>query len=473
MSVGGSTVVADGWGWRFGANPSPRADGVSFTISAGERVLLLGPSGSGKSTLLRALAGLLSHDEGTSIGRLTVDGIDARTSRDHGATVGLVLQDPETQAVLSRVGDDVAFGCENLGVPADLIWSRVHEALESVGLDVDLDHPTSALSGGQKQRLALAGVLAMQPSLILLDEPTANLDPQGAQLVKDSVARVVVKSEATLVIVEHRVDLWWQLVDRIVVLGASGELIADGAPQAVLESRSESLRSSGVWLPDFFATPLSTGPQGESLLITEQLKIARRGGAPLTADFELSVAAGEFVVVTGANGVGKTTLALTIGGLTPPASGAVIAKPTLARGLRSAPLRWSSRQLRDRIGNVFQSPAHQFVRSSVREELALSAGRSIFDARIDEMLERLQLAEIAGSNPFALSGGQQRRLSVATALMTKPALLVLDEPTFGQDARTWLLLVDAIAQLSREGAGIIAMSHDHHLAAAATRRVEL
>ena len=475
MSVAGSTVVADGWGWHFGASPSSSVDGVSFTIDAGERVLLLGPSGSGKSTLLRGLAGLLAEDEGSASGELRIDG---RDPREQAHSVGFVLQDPETQAILQRVGDDIAFGCENAGMPRNRIWSRVTEALELVGLDVGLDHSTTALSGGQKQRLALAGALATEPGLLLLDEPTANLDSQGAVLVRESVERVADSSGATVILVEHRLDLWWSFAQRVIVLDDGGHLIADGSPQQVLETSRTQLVEAGIWLPDFTPTPSQYGPTGQRILELEQLVSVRpgaaRGGHPLDAQ----VSAGEFVAVTGPNGVGKSTLALTLGGLIPPESGEIRTGAKLARGLNKPPIRWSSRQLHTRIGSVFQSPSHQFVRASTRAELALSAktaglhGHALQSA-VDDMLSRLRLVSHADAHPFTLSGGQQRRLSVATALIAKPTLLVLDEPTFGQDAQTWSELVNIMQQVCRDGHAIVAMTHDPFLAKVASREIAL
>ena len=217
-------VSIDGWGWRHGSRRAWALRDIDLQISAGERVLLLGASGSGKSTLVRAIAGVLGTDEGESEGSVRLDGSPPSAAR---GSAGLVLQDPDSQVVLARVGDEVAFGCENLGVPREEIWSRVREALDLVGLDVPLDHSTTALSGGQKQRLALAAIVAMRPGLIILDEPTANLDPDGVEQVRDAVARVVDQTGATLVVVEHRVAAWESLVDRVVVLEA-GVVVADG-----------------------------------------------------------------------------------------------------------------------------------------------------------------------------------------------------------------------------------------------------
>ena len=235
MGVG---VSARNWGWRHASRKDFALRHVDFDIRPGERVLLLGASGAGKSTLMAGLAGVLGgDDDGEQEGTLLVGGRDARKVR---GVSGLVLQDPDAQTILERVGDDVAFGCENLGVPKDEIWQRARESLDIVGLDyMRFDHSTRKLSGGQRQRLALAGVLAMHPGLLLLDEPTANLDPDGVKEVHDAVKHVVERTGETLIVVEHHIDVWLDTVDRVIVLGKpdgnslTGGVIADGTPGEV------------------------------------------------------------------------------------------------------------------------------------------------------------------------------------------------------------------------------------------------
>ncbi|MFP5368651.1 MAG: ABC transporter ATP-binding protein, partial [Actinomycetes bacterium] len=294
-----AAVTARGWGWRHAGRTRPAVNTLDLDIRPGERVLLLGPSGAGKSTLLHALAGVLgdgtADDGGTAesgdadeSGTLLIDGEPPRAQRGR---AGLMQQDPETQVVLSRLGDDVAFGAENLAVPRDHIWSRVNEALDDVGLGhFALDHPTSVLSGGQKQRLALAGILAMRPGLILLDEPTANLDPAGVLEVRDAVARCLDKTGATLVVVEHRVAVWKDLVDRIVVLQLGSDtqpaVLIDGAPDQVLEQARTMLIGAGVWVPGYVPPTRQRsltgrasgegGPvPGQLLLAAESLGVSR------------------------------------------------------------------------------------------------------------------------------------------------------------------------------------------------------
>nr|WP_243408782.1 ATP-binding cassette domain-containing protein [Microbacterium sp. TPD7012] len=465
MSVAApARVQAAGWGWRYAGRKRPAVTDVSFTIEPGERVLLLGASGAGKSTLLAGLAGVLGDaDEGDRHGSLLVDGAAPESRRGQ---VGLVLQDPDAGIVLSKVGDDIAFGCENLGVAASEIPGRVAEAMDAVGLDVPLHRATKALSGGQKQRLVLAGVLAMRPGLLLLDEPTANLDPDGVHEVRASVERAVAATGATLIVVEHRTPVWIDLMTRVIVLAADGGLLADGPPHRVFAEHGATLADAGVWVPDRgIELPVLQQVPASDALTASGLAVAREPGVVVQAGLELHVPRANATVITGPNGAGKSTLALTLAGLIPEHDGEVRAAPELAgrRGIR--PIRWTSRELLTRIGMVFQEPEHQFLAQTLRDELAvgpraLGWTQAKTDAVVDELLERLGLAPLALANPFSLSGGQKRRLSVATVLAGAPEVIVLDEPTFGQDRRGWISLVALLQEEIARGRSIVAVTHD-------------
>ena len=444
-------VVLRGFGWRHAGRKAWAVRGVDLRIAHGERVLLLGPSGAGKSTLLAALAGLLPEDSGESEGTVEIDGLDPRKAREQ---VGIVFQDPQSQLVMSRSGDDVAFGLENRGVPATEIWPRVDEALHRVGFGYGRDRPTAALSGGEQQRLALAGTLALRPGLLLLDEPTANLDPAGAALIRSAITRAL-DADTTLIIVEHRVAEALTLVDRVVVLEPGGGVRADGPPGTVFPAHGDRLAAEGVWVPGHPIAPRQavTGP-GDPLVRADAVSLQHRL-PPAT----LTARAGEVLAVTGPNGAGKSTLALLLGGLLKPTSGTIDAGPG------GPPHRWRAADLTTRIGSVFQDPEHQFVTHRVADELALGPRRlgrpeAEVSRVVDELLQRLRLEKLAGANPHTLSGGEARRLSVATALATAPRLLILDEPTFGQDRRTWIELADLLARLRDDGHGIVAVTHD-------------
>ena len=483
----GARVCARGWGWRHAGRKNAALSDVDLDIAPGERVLVLGPSGSGKSTLMGGLAGLLGGaEEGEATGTLTVDGVAPAEARGR---VGLLMQDPEAQVVLARVGDDVAFGMENLGVAREEIWPRVENSLEAVGLSVPLDHSTTELSGGQKQRLALASILAMGPGLLLLDEPTANLDPSGVAEVRAAVEKVVEHTGATMVVVEHRVDVWASLVDRVIVV-ADGAIAADGPLDEVLAQQGDALRERGIWLPgDDVAAEVgpapevapasSEGPEGGARGTTPiarvaDLTIGYDASAPVRSGIDLTIERGVSTCIVGANGAGKSTFALTLAGLLPPLEGAV--EVETSDGTAGDPHEWSSKQLLGRMSMVFQEPEYQFLAATVAEELAIgprAAGMTDEEIAplVDEHLEALGLTKLARANPMTLSGGEKRRLSVATALISAPELLILDEPTFGQDRGTWLGLVRLLRAALERGVTLVSITHDPAFVAAMGQRV--
>ena len=475
----GARVCARGWGWRHAGRKNAALSGVDLDIAPGERVLVLGPSGSGKSTLMGGLAGLLGGaEEGEATGTLTVDGVAPAEARGR---VGLLMQDPEAQVVLARVGDDVAFGMENLGVAREEIWPRVENSLEAVGLSVPLDHSTTELSGGQKQRLALASILAMGPGLLLLDEPTANLDPSGVAEVRAAVEKVVERTGATVVVVEHRVDVWASLVDRVIVV-ADGAIAADGPLDEVLEQQGDALRERGIWLPgDDVAAEVGPAPEvppassdTTPIARVTDLTIGYAADAPVRSGIDLTIERGVSTCIVGANGAGKSTFALTLAGLLPPLEGAV--EVETSDGSAGDPHEWSSKQLLGRMSMVFQEPEYQFLAATVAEELAIgprAAGMSEEEIAplVDEHLEALGLTKLARANPMTLSGGEKRRLSVATALISAPELLILDEPTFGQDRGTWLGLVRLLRAALERGVTLVSITHDPAFVAAMGQRV--
>lgn len=409
------TVTLRDLSWQYRRRQSPAFHHVNLTVEQGEKVLITGASGSGKSTLLAAIAGLLDPEDGDLTGSATTSG-----------RVGMVLQDPETQAVYSRVGDDVAFGCENLAVPREEIWRRVPEALAAVGLDVPLDFPVSKLSGGQKQRLALAGVIAMRPAVILLDEPTAAIDPASIEQLRDAVLDVA----ETLIVVEHRIGAWEPYMDRTLLL--DGDL---------READEDEMAEHGVWVRQPATPGFRAG--GEPVLWTRGLR-TRAGAVP-----DLTVTGA--TAITGRNGAGKTSLALTLGGLLRPVAGGVETS-------FGAPSSWKPKELARRMGQVFQNPEHHFIARTVREELG------------GAMLEALRLEDVADAHPMTLSGGQKRRLAVGVAALGRPPVMLLDEPTFGQDTHSFTAVLELLASLDST---IVAVTHDPALAAAFPKAVDL
>ena len=523
----GARIELNNFSWHHLGRPEPVISGLNLTINPGEKVLLLGTSGAGKSTLLHAIAGVLHDDDGESAGgTITINGQAPAEAR---GTAGMMQQDPESSIVMATVGNDVAFGPENLRVPREEIWGRVTEALTAVGLnDLPLDHPSSALSGGQKQRLGLAGILSMHPGAMILDEPTANLDPSGVQEVRDSILSAAEATGATLLVVEHRVSIWAPHMDRIIVLGEGGTITHDGAPDTVLSQARQELIDAGVWVPNYVprAPQNATGEaggeseHGEALLRAENLSITRAQPTPkqrrarrrtikrlgdtpapapvdlpvLRSGINLTLHAGEHLSVLGPNGAGKSTLALTLAGLLTAPDGTLTATDALRNygGNHSGAAQnsgerenrahwdiptWTPAQMLSRIGYVFQEPEYQFIRGTVREELELGPRRlaaltreplneAELTERTNTLAHHLRLTHLLDANPFTLSGGEKRRLSVASALATAPKILILDEPTFGQDARTWAELVDLIRELLANGTAVISITHDEDYTAA-------
>lgn len=540
----------ENWGYRHASRRAFAVRGLDLTIKAGQRVLLLGASGIGKSTILSGAAGLIGNDfvaknsaksqqttlvedadGGVSEGCVLVDGVPVRRARGR---VGLVLQDPDAQAIFQRLGDNVAFGPENMNVPRNEIWDRVRKSLKEVGLDgLQLHRSTSHLSGGQMQRLALAGALAMQPSVLLLDEPTANLDPDGTQQIVGAVRAVLDLTHATMVLVEHHAEPWIDMIDRVVVLGlendeaANGKaannetvhdddiarvassrtvIVADGTPDEVFNRTDLDFEDLGIWLPERYKKNVKSSANessvsnssanaessekyyencdpaegyGEVLLSTKDLAISHNS-EPIARHINLEFKAGQITALVGANGAGKSTLSLTLAGLLPAVSGEVVSSDALAQGANGTdPMKWKSPDLAKRISYVFQNPEHQFACRSVLDEVMLGplrTGVSADEARAkaQELLKRFRLARYAKANPYTLSGGEKRRLTVAASLAAAPRVLILDEPTFGQDRKTWLQIIRLIASLRSEGVSIIVVTHDRELVEAlGARLVEL
>jgi energy-coupling factor transport system ATP-binding protein len=353
--------------------------------------------------------------------------------------------------------------------------------MADVGFPYGPRHSTGALSGGEKQRLVIAGALAMRPRLLLLDEPTANLDPAGAALVREVLARVLAATGATLVLVEHRVAEVVDLVDRVVVVEPGGGVVADGPPGTVFAEHGRSLADQGVWVPGAEPEPrLSPAPGGGTLLeavgvtarTPPELGVRSVGPRTVLSDVHVDVRAGTATALTGPNGAGKSTLLSLLAGLTRPHRGSVLPRGPLAEADRRPLRRWPAARLARHVGTVFQHAEDQFVTTTVRDELRFAPrragmGEAETAAWVDELLERLRLTALADVHPYTLSGGEKRRLSVATALSSgdahAPDVLVLDEPTFGQDTRTWTELVELLGGLREQGRAVLMATHDELL----------
>ncbi|OCG73583.1 ATP-binding cassette domain-containing protein [Microbacterium sediminis] len=446
--------------------PSPRE--VSLEIRPGELVLLLGPSGSGKSTLALTLNGLIPHALDADVdGTVRIDGRDAAemTPAQASTRVGMVFQDPDAQIVTSTVLDEVAFGLENLLLPVPEVLERSESALRRMGLWERRHDDPAVLSGGGRQRLAIACALAMRAPLLVLDEPTANLDAAGAAEVSAALAELVADGEQAVLLIDHDLEAALPLATRVVALDREGRVALDGEPRALLREHADELRALGVWLPDDAPErPAAWTPTAEIAVSARGLTVMRDRRA-LIRDVSLEIPARSFTAIVGPNGAGKTTLAQALAGVVPPPRGTVRVAG-LDAGSAPPP------RLAEHVGFVFQNPEHQFIAHTVRGELAHSLRHleaAERDRRVAEALERFDLTGLEDRHPFRLSGGQKRRLSVATALVAgadRPGgVLVLDEPTFGQDRARAEELLRLLDEVHRGGATVIVVTHDLRLVA--------
>jgi energy-coupling factor transporter ATP-binding protein EcfA2 len=479
---------------------------LSFSVKEGEVVLLLGPSGCGKSTLALTLNGLIPHViEGELQGEVWVAGLN---TKEHPVSVlaqrvGMVFQDPDSQFSMLTVEEEVAFGLENLGAPPESMGPRIEAALQKVGLEKERKTRLDRLSGGMKQRLALASVLAMEPPILVLDEPTSNLDPRGTRDFFAVLATL--RRTKTVLIIEHKLDELIHLVDRVLVMGPGGRFIAQGRPRALFKKSSRLLSENGIWVPQVtqladvlmergmqvepypltvedaekallrlnphhqtVATPV-VREEKEPAIQVRGLSFTYPNGTQALKDVRLTVSEEDFVALVGPNGSGKTTLAHHLMGILPQSPGSVF---ILGHDVSQI----GTRELTDLAGYVFQNPEHQFVTESVYDELAFSlrtrgVAEEEIEGRVEGMLRDFSLEGYLESNPFSLSQGEKRRLSVATMLIVGQRVLILDEPTFGQDRASAQRLMAHISALNSRGVTILMITHDMRLMAEYARKV--
>jgi len=487
---------------------------VTFDVDPGEVVLLLGPSGCGKSTLALALNGLVPHAVPAELtGTVTVSGM--RTAHETVARlserVAMVFQDPDSQMVTGTLLDEVAFGPENLLLDRADVLTRAEESLRQVGLWERRGDNPDMLSGGGRQRLAIACALAMKASVLVLDEPTANLDPAGIDEVYAVLRGLVDSGDHAIVLVEHNLDAAIELVDRVIVLDRNGRLAIHGPTRHVLVDRVDELMRLGVWLPvallaalrlrdagirldplpltpreltvaldaqDALPAPIAAGPVHETVMTGAGDATATataepavrvtaldldRGRTRILNGIDVTIERGSFVAIVGTNGAGKTTLLQAIAGVIRAPAGRIDV-------LGLDPAKADARTLARTVGFVFQNPEHQFIKTTVAEELAhgprlQGIPADDIEARVSSMLGRFDLQELRDEHPFLLSGGQKRRLSVGTALIDGAPLLALDEPTFGQDRARASELLTLLDKLNAQGTTVLVVTHDLQLVA--------
>jgi energy-coupling factor transport system ATP-binding protein len=446
-----AVAQVDALGFTYPAAGRSALAGVSLELEAGEVVALLGASGSGKTTLLRALAGLVPHFHGGRFeGRVAVAGLDTRRTRpaDLAGTVATVFQDPEDQVVMSLVANEVAFGLENVGTPPAEIEGRVEAALAAVATVHLAGRRTTELSGGELQRVCLASALALGPQLLLLDEPTSQLDPEAAETFLDTVAGLGV----AVVLSEQRIERALALADRVVFL-EEGRVVLD-APREEALGWLAACRPAYVARPGSETWPEEPWPEARRRDVADPVVTASAvsfsyGAVPVLDRVDLDVGRGEVVVLEGPNGSGKTTLAKVISGLLEPGSGVV------ERG--------------GRVCYLSQDPGRYLVRERVDAEVALAVGGDL--ARARRALAGVDLEWAAGRHPRDLSSGERERLGLAAVTVAEPDLLVLDEPTRGVDPERKAALARWLFEYAGRGRGVLVVTHDRSFPA--HRRVAL
>lgn len=480
---GAGALRVQGLGWRPHGRRLPVLSEVSLDIRPGERVLLAGPSGAGKSTLLKVLAGLLDDSLGELSGTVQ---IGATPTAEVPGRVGLLLQDPFHAVVAEHVGRDAAFGPENRALPRPEVQRRAAAALSEVSFPYGADRLTTELSGGQLHRLGLAGALALDPEVLLLDEPTAMLDDESAAEVRGAVQRAAADRGLTVVVAEHRLAGWVEWCDRMVVLGADGRVLADGPVTDVLGRATDTLLEAGVWVPgapvprpaaiDWSpqldtadqtglaarAGPNAAGTPGTGLRVTDLSVPNPDGSGALVRGLDLELRPGQAAALLGPSGVGKSTVLRVLAGLTEAGGGVINRAERPAWLPQQAELIITRRRVIDEL----------LATADADKEMS-TAGRAAVEARAERVLKALGLAELRDADPWTLSGGEQRRLALAAVVVHQPELVLLDEPTVGQDRLTWAAVVGVVDALRREGSVVVASTHDPDFADRLDRSVRL
>jgi energy-coupling factor transporter ATP-binding protein EcfA2 len=445
---------------------------VSLTVQEGSFTLISGPSGCGKSTLALCLGGLIPHVSSARVtGQAWVNHLDTRAhpSGELARHVGLVFQNPATQLFNATVDEEVAFAPRNLGLPSEEIAARVALALDATGITHLRGRDVRTLSTGEQQRVAIASVLALRPRVLILDEPTANLDWRGTEQVLSTLVRLQRGEGLTVVVIEHRLQALSKLADRVLLMH-EGRIEADGRPEEVFANKAR-LAALGLRYPWHDAgcdvqTRTSEGsappPDGLRPLVALHRLEAGYGRRSVFRDLDLSLYPGEFVALVGDNGAGKSTVARVLAGILRPQRGQIIWEPALRH---LPPGR--------RVGLLFQNPLHQLVCDQVEEEVSFGPrnyGQDT-DSGIEAVLEAADLTAIRHRRPQALSTGQQQRTALAATLALSPRLLILDEPTMGQDWGHLSRLMDFLTHLNRNGQAILLITHDYKLICRYARRI--
>ena len=486
--------------FQYRAQKKPTLQDINLDIYPGERVLIAGPSGSGKSTLAACINGLNPFSNpGACSGTLTVDGVDAPHSSifELAGHVGTVLQDPDGQFIGLTVGEDIAFSLENNCTPQPEMKEIVQHAAELVGIENHLGFAPHELSGGQKQRVSLAGVMVDDVKILLFDEPLANLDPATGKQAIELIDTIQQKTDTTVLIIEHRLeDVLWRNVDRIVLVN-EGRILADLCPDELLSGSLlaengireplyvTAMRYAGIAVtPEkhpahihsvvldeadtarlhswFQAEPLpAPKPAPEPLLEVKNLCFGYNKGQHTLQNVSFSIGKGEMVSIVGRNGAGKSTLSKLICGFETQDSGEIYLN---GKDLKDENIRRRAKH----IGYVMQNPNQMISKTMIYDEVAMALqGSGMTDEQIREKVE--DTLKVCGLYPFrnwpvsALSFGQKKRVTIASVLVQDPELILLDEPTAGQDFRHYTDIMEFLQGLNARGVTVVMITHDMHL----------
>lgn len=439
---------------QFWGQNEPILEGINLEFTTDEKILLLSPSGSGKSSLLMCLLGIIERNNlGETKGEILIDGrgILDYSPMELAKIFGIVFQEPESQFCLLYPDEEVAFSLENLSIPKKDIKKRVEEALKTVGIYEKRDQNLGTMSGGEQQKVAIASSIALSSSMLLLDEPTANLDSLARQEIRNQILAL----DKGFLLVEHNLDDWIDCVERVVVLERNKGIVLDSTRDEFISSANEVINNLGIWEPGnkWLDIEKKTFILGEEVVRVENLCYSVKNKKILKG-IDISIREGEVIGVLGKNGSGKSTLSKVV---------ARILKADLGGIYYRNEEIGEVEDFYSKIAYVFQNPEHQFIRDSVEAEIGLSLDTFRSKASVEEILDRYNLKDLRKENPFTLSGGEKRRLSVAIMLSENHRFLILDEPTFGLDYTNAKELMESVAKLSKSGVAVLIISHDMEL----------
>jgi energy-coupling factor transport system ATP-binding protein len=492
-------ITVENFSFGYDSDKEPLLKNLTLTIHQQENILLIGPSGSGKSSFSLCLNGLYPDAvEGWAKGEISYNGTPLNHFKkgEINQEIGVVFQDPESQFCMVTVENELAFTLENINTPREEMTGKIDDILSAVGLIEEKHRPIHELSGGNKQKVALASVLLLNPTLLILDEPTANLDPASRFEFIELIYSLRKERGFALFIIDHQVDDWLPMIDRVIAINRDGSIFLEGTAEDVFYNEAQKLKEQGIHIPRIVETVLEAHggkvPESHCPLTEETLGLwmnsnghtlksnARKvqidsksevlsirnvsfskGQKSILKEMNLSLYSGELIAIVGKNGVGKSTFLQVMSGILKPKTGSRLL-------LNKKYEAWSEHEMRKVMGYVFQNPEHQFITDTVYDEIAFGmklnrVNQDKIEQNVTQLLERFHIASHKWSNPFTLSGGQKRRLSVATMLEDTPSVLLFDEPTFGQDAQTTEELMNMIQALQKHGTAIVFVTHDMDL----------